>query len=176
MHRRILFVGGVHGVGKSTWCSSMSVRTNVVHHSASELISRFGKINHSTNKRVVNVGKNQDVLINAVNEYLDGDHSYLLDGHFCLLNQAGDIIEVPVTTFEALSPVAIIVLFDDPNRIWTRLKERDKEKFDVGLLSMFQEAELSHSELVARKLEVPYLQANPFVDSEKIVVFAEEFL
>lgn len=176
MQRRILFVGGVHGVGKSTWCNSMCVRTNSVHYSASELISRIGKVSHSTNKRVVDVGKNQDVLVTAVNEYLVGNHSYLLDGHFCLLSQGGGVTEVPVATFEALSPVAIIVLFDDPERIWSRLKDRDKENSDVGFLSLFQDAELNYSESVARKLDVPYLRANPFVDSEIVAGFAERFL
>ena len=65
MPRKILFVGGIHGVGKSTLCDSICERMNVAHHSASELISKFVKVSHSANKRVTDVGKNQDVLIAA---------------------------------------------------------------------------------------------------------------
>ena len=161
MPRKILFVGGIHGVGKSTLCDSICERMNVAHHSASELISKFGKVSHSANKRVTDVGKNQDVLIAATNEYLVEGRSYLLDGHFCLLNQNGEVVEIPLPTFKALSPVAIMVLFDDPNKIFARLKERDKEMYDIDSLCSFQLRELDYSESVASKLNVPYLKANP---------------
>lgn len=176
MQRKILFVGGVHGVGKSTLCNSICAQMNSEHHSASELISRLGKVNHSADKRVADIGKNQDVLITAVNEYLIGGQSYMLDGHFCLLNQSGEVIEVPMATFEELSPIAILVLFDDPGNIFTRLKERDKGRYDISLLSEFQEMEISYSESVAHKLDVPYLKANPFVEGKEIIKFAERFL
>ena len=176
MQRKIIFVGGVHGVGKSTLCNSICTSMNATHHSASELISRFGKVNHSTNKRVENIGKNQDVLITAINEYLATGQSYLLDGHFCLLNRNGEVVEIPFSTFGALSPVAIMVLFDDPIKIFTRLKERDKEKYDIDSLTSFQKKELDYSESIARKLDVPYMKANSFVDGDKLTKFAERFL
>lgn len=176
MKRRILFVGGVHGVGKSTLCNSICAQINAEHHSASELISKFGQVNHSINKRVVDIDKNQDVLIAAVNEYLVGVRPYLLDGHCCLLNQNGDVIEIPFSTFQALSPVAMLVLVDDPTKIFARLKDRDKGRYDVGLLSSFQEKELNYSESVASKLGVPYLKANPFMDDEEIIRFVKRFL
>jgi adenylate kinase len=140
------------------------------------LISRLGKTNYLPNKRVANIGENQDVLITAINEYLDFEKPYLLDGHFCLLNQNGDVAEIPLSTFEAISPVAIVVLFDDPNSIYTRLSERDKERYNTGSLSSFQENEINYAESVASYLNTPYLKANPFVDSEAILKFVAEFL
>lgn len=171
-----MFVGGVHGVGKSTLCNSIVVRLNAEHHSASELISRIGKVNHSTNKRVADIGKNQDALITAVNEYLVDEKLYLLDGHFCLLNQIGNVAEIPLSTFEAISPVAIVVLFDEPKNIHARLKQRDKERYDVDTLSSFQAKEMSYSELVASNLNVPFLKASPLIDSDEIFRFANSFL
>ncbi len=174
MTRKIIFVGGIHGVGKSTLCDSICLHSNAAHHSASDLISKFGKISHSTNKFVADVNKNQDVLISAVNEYLH-DGMYLLDGHFCLLSKEGKVIEVPISTFESLSPVAIIVLLDDPASIYSRLKERDKGKYDIESLSSFQNKELSYSENIAQRLRIPYLRANPFTDAENITKFVQHF-
>lgn len=174
MTRKIVFVGGIHGVGKSTLCDSICLHSDATHYSASELISKFGKVNHSTNKLVANINKNQDVLISAVNEYLN-EGVYLLDGHFCLLNQDGNITEVPIATFESLAPVSIIVLFDEPNRIYARLKERDKERYDIESLSSFQNKELAYSEYAAHKLGLPYLKANPFTETEKLIKFTKSF-
>ncbi|MBK6959063.1 MAG: AAA family ATPase [Nitrosomonas sp.] len=174
--KKIVFIGGIHGVGKSTLCNSICAHLNAEHHSASELISRIGETNYLSTKRVTNIGKNQDVLITAINKYLGFEKAYLLDGHFCLLNQNGDVAEIPFSTFEAISPVAIVVLFDDPSKIYTRLKERDKERYIISSLSAFQENEINYSKSVASHLNIPYLKANPFVDSEAILKFVAKFL
>lgn len=168
MHHTIIFIGGVHGVGKTTLCTSICSKFDVVHHSASELIKRYRHIEFPLNGRVENINRNQDALINAINEYLDTGEKYLLDGHFCLLDQDGVITKIPIATFIALSPIGIILLHDDPSDIHFRLRDRDREIYDMDTLSFFQEQELHYSRSVAAKLNVPYLRANPFADREMI--------
>lgn len=36
----IIFIAGIHGVGKSTLCKKLSSRYNIEHYSASELIKK----------------------------------------------------------------------------------------------------------------------------------------
>lgn len=40
MKRQIIFVGGIHGVGKTTLCKKIESRYNMEHFSASNLIAK----------------------------------------------------------------------------------------------------------------------------------------
>jgi adenylate kinase len=171
MHYKIIFIGGVHGIGKTTLCRSICKKFDVIHHSASELIKRHSHIEFASNARVENIDRNQGVLINAINEYLETNKMYLMDGHFCLLNQDGVVTKIPISTFTAISPIAVILLHDDPSNIHSRLKDRDKEIYDMDLLVSFQQQELDYSRSVAARLNIPYLKANPSTDYEIIDEF-----
>lgn len=176
MQRRIIFVGGVHGVGKTTLCNSLCSKFNVIHHSASGLISKLKQVDFSSNKQTNDIEGNQNSLITAINDFLDHDKYCLLDGHFCLIDQDGKVSKIPHSTYAAMSPAAIILLHDDPKNIHSRLRERDKEKYNMDLLDSFQEEEISYSRTVASDLEIPYLKANPFVDRETIFNFVANLL
>lgn len=176
MHHKIIFVGGVHGVGKTTLCKSVCTKFDVIHYSASELIKRYSHIEFPLNARVENIDRNQEALINAINEYLSRSIIYLLDGHFCLLNKDGVITKIPLSTFTAISPIAIILLYDDPCNIYFRLQDRDREIYDLDLLLSFQEQELHYSRSVATKINISYLGANPFTDREIIDKFIADKL
>lgn len=175
IRHKIIFVGGVHGVGKTTLCKSLCLKFNVEHHSASGLISRLKQVRFSS-KRTNNIEENQDALIVAIDEFLNYDKYYILDGHFCLIDQNANVIKIPSSTYTAMAPAAIILLNDDPNDIHLRLMERDKEKFNVDLLKSFQEEEVSYSKAIASDLAIPYLQANPFTDREIILNFVGNLL
>lgn len=176
MNHRIIFIAGVHGVGKTTLCRSICSKFDAVHHSASELIAKYSHIEFPPNTRVKNINRNQEALINAIKEYLDTEKKYLLDGHFCLLNQEGVITKIPISTFRAILPMAIILLHDDPSNILSRLKDMDRDIYDMNLLSSFQEQELEYSRSVAAQLNTPYLRANPQTDRDKIHRFiADQF-
>ena len=176
MHHKIVFVGGVHGIGKTTLCQSVCFKFDVIHQSASELIKRYSHIEFAQNARVENIDRNQEALINAINEYLDTSKKYLMDGHFCLLNKDRVVTKIPEPTFIAISPVAIILLHDDPSNIYFHLKERDKEIYDLALLTSFQEQELDYSRSIAAKLNIPHLTANPSIDREAIDEFVADKL
>ena len=171
MHHKIIFIGGVHGIGKTTLCQSVCSKFDVIHHSAGELIKRYSHIEFASNARVENIDRNQEALINAINEYMDTSKNYLMDGHFCLLNQDGAVTKIPEPTFNAISPMAIILLHDDPSNIHSRLKDRDREIYDLDLLVSFQKQELDYSRSVATKLNIPYLKASPSTDREIIDKF-----
>lgn len=176
MHHKIIFIGGVHGIGKTPLCKSVCTKFNVIHHSASKLITKYSHIKFPSNKRVENIKRNQDALICAINKYLDTNKNYLLDGHFCLLDQDGVVTKIPLSTFTVISPMAIILLHDDPSNICFRLQDRDGEIYDMDLLSSFQKQELHYSRLVATKLNIPYLKANQFTDREIIDKFLGDLL
>lgn len=169
-------MGGIHGVGKSTFCKSIASKINAEHLSASKLISMAKKENITKNKRVENIDRNQDILIYAINEYLDDKKLCLLDGHFCLINETGGISKVPEQTYRSIFPVAIIVLHDEPDKIHTRLNERDNENYNLEFIKNFQEQELIYSKDVANNLNIPHLPCNPFTDQNNTYRFIGDIL
>jgi len=176
MRHKIIFIGGVHGVGKTTLCKSVSSEFNIKHYSASELIKKYSNIKFEPNARVKNINRNQDMLIQAINTYLEINKIYILDGHFCLLNQASEITKIPLATFTQMAPSAIILLHNNPNDIYSRLKDQERYIYDVGLLTSFQDQELQYSRFVANKLGIPYLKAKPLINREIVDDFIADLI
>ncbi len=174
--RKIIFVGGVHGVGKTTLCTTIASRFNIKHFSASNLISIEKEEEHLSTKQVENIVKNQDILVTAINKNFESEEWYLLDGHFCLLNKNNEVTKIPYSTYEGICPSAILVLIDQPENIYTRLSARDSIKHEVALLRSFQEQELSYAEYIRDRLNIPYLKCNATESYDKIYAFIEGVL
>jgi adenylate kinase len=174
--RKIIFVGGIHGVGKTTFCQVMASKLNIKHFSASHLISIEKADKHLSNKRVENINQNQDVLLTAINKHFNDETLYLLDGHFCLLNKDGQITRIPYSTYSGMNPDAIVVLIDEPENIYSRLSERDDIQHDLTLLRAFQEEEKYYAETIAVKLNIPYLIGNSTKSQIEIYSFVKNLM
>ncbi|MBK7669563.1 MAG: AAA family ATPase [Sphingobacteriaceae bacterium] len=89
MLENISFVGGIHGVGKSTICKSICGKFNINYLSASEVL-KWSKLNTDIkNKKVDDISFTQDLLINGLNEQVNKSEHYILAGHYCLFNKMG---------------------------------------------------------------------------------------
>lgn len=156
--RKIIFLAGVHGVGKTTLSRKIVSGTDIQSVVASELIKKsLQKEPDIGNKRVDDVKGNQNHFINAVNNYLNSSSKYILDGHFCLLNKQGLIEKIPLETFEELSPALIVLIYDDINSIHSRIVARAKNEVTVATIAAMQECELEHGFFVAKSLNIPFL-------------------
>lgn len=150
----IAFIGGIHGVGKSTICQQICDKLNLIYLSASELI-KWNDINENAkNKRVENVHDTQDRLIAGLKNTIQAEKRYLLDGHCCLLNTKGDIENVPISTFQIINPFSLNVILDDVSEIKIRLERRDKKHYDYDLLKQMQDKELQYAKYLSEKLGV----------------------
>lgn len=152
----MIFVGGVHGVGKTSFCKRICERYDISSYTASQLISRTTE--PLSNKKVEDVAGNQNVLLNALQELRVGNTWFILDGHFCLLTHDGTVARIPEPTFVELHPRAIIVLVDSEERIQGRLLARDGYTTDSVTIREFQEEEVRYSRHISRMLNVPYLE------------------
>lgn len=153
MVNRTVFVGGVHGVGKTYFCKNIVCRFNVIHVIASELIGRH--IEHQVNKVVPDVEKNQLILAEELARYRTSCRTILLDGHFCLLSATSSIQDVPLEVFEAISPCAVILLIDNPEAIAERLSSRDSLMYSIELIAELQSRERERANLVSQSLKIP---------------------
>ena len=151
----IHFIGGIHGVGKTTFAAAMSVATGLICQSAGALIKSHRNSTQGVTKQVKNVQQNQNLLLDAI-KALHLTAPVLLDGHFCLLTKDGSITAIPFETFADLNLKSIVVVTDSPAKIKQRLAERDGTHYDADLLARFQSREIAWAEEIGARLHIPF--------------------
>ncbi|GAA0878972.1 hypothetical protein GCM10009119_19400 [Algoriphagus jejuensis] len=157
MFNNIIFLGGIHGVGKGTFCSKVKELLDIEHLSASELL-RWAEVNaEPRNKLVADIPSMQGRLILGLHQRVEPTRKYLLDGHFCLFDSKGKVELVPFDTFSKIDPILISVLTAEPEAIVRRLTERDGKAYDLQVIRQMQEEEITYGKWVAGKLNKPFL-------------------
>ena len=145
----ISFIGGIHGVGKSTICNIVCTETNLVYLSASEVL-KWAELNEDQhNKNVQDIPSTQNRLIQGLCNKIDNTKRYLLDGHYCLLDKNYNITKVPIETFTAINPISLHIIIGDIQEIKDRLELRDNKMYDYALLEEMQKQEQQYAEELA---------------------------
>lgn len=176
MKKNIIFVGGIHGVGKTTICKKLSDELLIDHFSASDLISLLDSQKVKKDKRVENIQDNQSVLLEAVEHFLDKNKVCLLDGHFCLVNKDYSIQEVPIRIFEMLGIRKIILISDYEKEILDRLKMRDGRDYSLKFIKEFQQKEICYANYIAKHIEAPIKVINISNESVDAIKSIKKFL
>jgi adenylate kinase len=156
----ISFIGGIHGVGKSTICNSLCAALNVRYLSASEVLKWIEINDDAKNKKVQDIPLTQDRLIAGLIKRVEKNHHYLLDGHYCLLDKNSKIVKVPFETFEAINPVSLHLIIGVVSEIKSRLELRDKKIYDYQLLDDMQNHEIDYAKELSKKLGVSLSMGN----------------
>lgn len=152
----MIFLGGVHGVGKTSMCVGLPEKFGLRVISASAIIRSEREYPSSDLRAAVsNVGGNQGLLISGVRRLAaDAPGRYLMDGHFALRTLAGNIEGIDADVFKAMGVNGLICLYDDPAAIALRLADRDGATHDASAISELQSAELRSAESVSRSLQL----------------------
>lgn len=176
-HGVAMFIGGVHGVGKTTICKASLDPLGFDCISASELIRRHVTM-HKTDKRVRNVGKNQDVLVAESNKEKSKSLLYGLDGHYCLLNKDGVIERLSIEVFRSLGFDLLALVDSTVDEVVKRLQARDGTKWSKKTVAALMSAERTHARRVAKALNMPLvvLDAQKENGAEVIVSALSEVL
>ncbi len=160
---KVIFVAGIHAVGKSAMCEVVSKELEIPYYTASQIISteKSSAISKGS-KLVANVTDNQNLLIKGVSKIL-GNKDFLLDGHFTIRRQGDREIErIDVEVFSALHLAGILVITDDPLQISMRMKIRDGIALPLDQIASHQTAELTHAKAVASFLHIPCAELQAF--------------
>lgn len=139
---KIVFVAGVHGVGKSTLCSKLSEKFGWSHFSCSDLIKQNSDYVESS-KLVSTADKNQQALLRGISQLTE--ELVLLDGHFCLLDKNEQVIELSFEVFDAISPSAVLLVTCEEATIRQRLKQRGGHVLDLDKIIELQQREVDRS-------------------------------
>jgi len=156
MDTQLIFIAGIHGVGKSTFCNDFeTLHPNLEYFSASSLIKNYKSNAFTDSKQVPNIDANQDILINALKSKKITKDLVLLDGHFCLFDSEFTPQEIPSEIFLKLNLNLIILLTAPIELIIERMKSRDGKLHSVDKLSELQDLEISTAKNTAERLNIP---------------------
>ena len=152
---RRIFICGVHGVGKSDYTKNSKVLQRYTKYTCSELIKNYSGLEFK-NKKITNVNRNQNILLNAVNHYVH-EVFVLLDGRIVLFNKNNEIEIVEPSIFEDLRVEHIILLKANPKIIYERLLKRDGNTWLT--LELIEQAQKTEEEKVieySNSLDISY--------------------
>jgi len=155
MFDNIIFIGGIHGVGKSTICQKICRELNMEYLSASELINWKDLNEDIKNKKVKDIPFTQNRLINGLLNTIQKGRYYLLDGHFCLLNEKAEVEKSSIDVFMQINPKGLGLSLGDIREVKTRLDFRDNRIYEYGLLEQLQNSELDYAKELSVALNVP---------------------
>ena len=151
----IIFIGGVHGVGKTTFSQKISKVLMLPAYSAGHLIRNHKGRASSGDKNVANVSDNQDALVEAVRLLKMHGKTIILDGHFCVRDKVSVITRIPLSTYEALQIKLILILEEEAVIIQERLQARDDTYQDCQDIDLLQNAEVEYGKEVAMTMRIP---------------------
>jgi len=152
----VIFLAGVHGVGKGFLGTPVANSMGITHLTASQLIrEEKGQSTWGNDKKTSDLDDNQLALIRAIAQRRLIHPSILLDGHFVLRNAQGVLTPLATSVFKGLRLTGVILLTEEENVIAKRLALRDKGMPDVHAISELAAAELNHAQGVCTELELP---------------------
>lgn len=169
----MIFISGVHGVGKSYFCNLVKKATGIETYSASALIAGKKQSGFAKDKLIPDIDDNQQYLLLAVDEIKDAGKNFILDGHFCLLNASGDVQRIAYNTFTMLNPDAIILLTEKPDVIVSRRRERDNIEVTTQSIENFQQEEKAFATKVAADIGAKLFISEGADDLSKAIDFVK---
>ena len=154
--KKIIFLAGVHGVGKTTFAQKYIVPMGFEIRTASALIkSARGHV--QKNKLVKDADKNQAILIDEFEKIRKFSSKIILDGHLVLMGKNKKLERIPINVFRSLKISQIILLEIDSGTIRKRLLKRDKSRMSLEKCEKFILEERSHAIDVSENLKIPLL-------------------
>lgn len=152
----VIFLAGVHGVGKGYLGTRVASTLGMLHCTASQLIrEEKGKSTWGADKVAADVDDNQLALIAALERRRAAGTSILLDGHFVLRTPIEKYARVDLEVFRRLRLKSVILLVDDPTAIAIRLSARDGVTSSPDSVASLAVEEMAHARFVCESLGLP---------------------
>jgi len=171
----MIFVSGIHGVGKSYFCNLVKEATSIEIYSASSLITDKKQSGFAKDKLIHDIDDNQNFLLLAVDELKTSGKNFILDGHFCILNSSGQVQRISYDIFEILKPDAIVLLIEDPRIIVSRRKKRDGIEVTVESVECFQREEWLYANEVAKRIGAKLFVSKGTEGLAQVINFIKSF-
>jgi adenylate kinase len=185
MRQPIVFIGGIHGVGKTSVSKSLVGLLPATHVTAGALIRESAGAGATMTigagkKAVPNVDANQALLLQGLELFrtrLGTSASLvLLDGHFSLIDGAGQVVAIPLEVFSAIAPIAVILVEASGLTVRERLIARDAEAPPLDTIAALATRERQRATEVCTALRIPFWALSGDVPSEQAARIAVNHL
>ncbi|WP_443738715.1 AAA family ATPase [Treponema sp.] len=172
MKNSLIFVGGVHGVGKTTFCQNIISPFGYSLVSASTLI-KIGNGIVKKNKIIEKnkIEDNQNILCLGASNFCNNQYKAVIDGHFCLITENGKIEKIGIEVFKKLNPSLMILLETSEQQIRRNILKRDGKEPDYSVLDFLkQEREYAYeiSKIIGKPLYIFDSLDHPKKNKEKL--------
>ena len=177
MDKKIIFIAGSYGVGKTTICNQLANILKIPSYSASDLISKQNKESYGKNKYVKDSNLNQNILVEQVSQIKD--EIFIVNGHFCLKAPNNNIILLDKDIFKQLSLEAIVLIESSSELILQNLYNRDQKKYNNEFIDKLLLSEKNQSIYVSKTYNVPlyfYRMKYDGEDLKKILLIFDNIL
>lgn len=167
----IIFLAGVYGVGKTTLGQHAEKTLGIRHITASSLIkAEKASAISDTTKAVANIEDNQRLLMIGLRKARkENNGHFILDGHFTLPNNTGEIEPVSIDVFKEMQICKVILLHDAPEEIAKRFNSRDEKQISPDTVKNHQQKEIAHATYVCDELRIPLVMMNsPEIDASAL--------
>lgn len=155
---KTILLSGVHGVGKGYFIEKVRNEINGYSiYSASSIISQYKCAMDAGYKKVSDVNRNQDILINALVEVQKREErNILLDGHICVYNSDGIVERIPEYFFSQANINGILLLQDSAEEVVKRIAQRDSRVICVDNIEKMQTEEERYARELAERYKIRY--------------------
>ena len=152
-----VFIGGVHGAGKTFLTKPACEKLGLVYATASQLIrEERGLTTWAYDKTVSDVDENQFALIRAVDRISAEGQCLVLDGHFVLRKAAWEHERLSLEVFRALRLSSVLLIQSPALVVLDRLAARGDTSWEAAEIAQFCAAEFAHGSLIAEQLGVSF--------------------
>ena len=82
----MILVCGIHGSGKTQYCNNLKLKYGINVYTASQLIDERIPLNQNKTKKIDQINRRQEVLLEKVKSLLSCEKNLILNAHLCLVN------------------------------------------------------------------------------------------
>ncbi len=167
----INFIGGMHGAGKTMVAKYIADETKSKLLVASEVL-KWHQTQNPRYKQVQNIKHNQHQLLKTLKRIIEPNKSYLIEGHYCLLDSNKKIQRVPENLFKFLGLNALFIKVAKTEDIHKRLLDRDGINWDKDLIRQMQIEEYNYAIELSKKLNIPFNLISDYTPENTIKTIA----
>lgn len=149
---KLLFIGGVHGSGKTTIGTKAALRLGADFKSCSQIIRDERQTQVVSTPGIADVDVNQQALVAGLKRLRSSSVTIMLDGHFTLKTKKDGIQPIPISVFEAMFPDVLFLVETSSSTVCGRLASRDGDSPTEAEIHEHQEHERRAAVLVSRHL------------------------
>lgn len=167
---KLIFIGGVHGSGKTTIGTRAALRLGADFKSCSQIIRAERQTQIVSTSGIADLEVNQRALIAGLNRSRCLSVTVILDGHFTLKTKNDGIQPIPISVFEAMLPDVLFLVETSSSSICNRLASRNGEVILEAAIIEHQEQERRFSRLISHHLGRPLIVLNGDDDNAHLAV------